>query len=261
MRPILAAGSSLNDKYAGKILMFDNPRDSFGAAELYLGYSLNSEDEAEITAAADLLTKQKPLLQSYVMDQIYGQMTHEEAWIAPYYAGDYLQMSAENEHLKFFYPKEGFNLFIDACCIPTSSKNTAAAEAYINFLCDPEIMAENLSFLGYSAPSEEAKALMDPEVSGNEIAYPAEDVLARGEAFLNLSPESTKLMDSLWLKVKTDSSQSNENESGIYIGLAAAVGAIVVFSLSAHKLSGRKSRERIEQEIGFKRYCKQILIK
>lgn len=233
-----------NDKYAGKILMFDNPRDSFGAAELYLGYSLNSEDEAEITAAADLLTKQKPLLQSYVMDQIYGQMTHEEAWIAPYYAGDYLQMSAENDHLKFFYPKEGFNLFIDACCIPTSSKNTAAAEAYINFLCDPEIMAENLSFLGYSAPSEEAKALMDPEVSGNEIAYPAEDVLARGEAFLNLSPESTKLMDSLWLKVKTDSSQSNENESGIYIGLAAAVGAIVVFFFVRSQAQRKKKAAR-----------------
>ena len=85
---------------------------------------------------------------------------------------------------------------------------------------------------------------MDPEVSGNEIAYPAEDVLARGEAFLNLSPESTKLMDSLWLKVKTDSSQSNENESGIYIGLAAAVGAIVVFFFVRSQAQRKKKAAR-----------------
>lgn len=233
-----------NSKYSGKILMFDNPRDSFGAAELYLGYSLNTEDEAEIKAAADLLAKQKPLLQSYVMDQIYSQMTHEEAWIAPYYSGDYLQMSVDNENLKFFYPKEGFNLFIDACCIPTSSKNTAAAEAYINFLCDPEIMAENLTYLGYSAPSEEAKKLMDPETTSNEVAYPSEEILALGEAFLNLSPESTRLMDSLWLKVKTDNSQSGESNSSIYIGLAVIVAAIAIFLFVRSEMQRRRRAAR-----------------
>lgn len=233
-----------NSKYSGKILMFDNPRDSFGAAELYLGYSLNTEDEAEIKAAADLLAKQKPLLQSYVMDQIYSQMTHEEAWIAPYYSGDYLQMSVDNENLKFFYPKEGFNLFIDACCIPTSSKNTAAAEAYINFLCDPEIMAENLTYLGYSAPSEEAKKLMDPETTSNEVAYPSEEILALGEAFLNLSAETTRLMDSLWLKVKTDNSQSGESNSSIYIGLAVIVAAIAVFLFVRSEMQRRKRAAR-----------------
>ncbi len=233
-----------NSKYSGKILMFDNPRDSFGAAELYLGYSLNTEDEAEIKAAADLLAKQKPLLQSYVMDQIYSQMTHEEAWIAPYYSGDYLQMSVDNENLKFFYPKEGFNLFIDACCIPTSSKNTAAAEAYINFLCDPEIMAENLTYLGYSAPSEEAKKLMDPETTSNEVAYPSEEILALGEAFLNLSAETTRLMDSLWLKVKTDNSQSGESNSSVYIGLAVIVAAIAVFLFVRSEMQRRKRAAR-----------------
>lgn len=233
-----------NAKYTGKILMFDNPRDSFGVAQIYSGYDINTEDESEIAASAELLGKQKPLLQSYVMDQIYSQMTHEEAWIAPYYAGDYLQMSEDNEHLKFYYPKEGFNLFIDACCIPTSSKNTAASEAYINFLCSPEIMAENLSYLGYSAPADAAKELMEPEVSGNEIAYPSEEILKGGQAFLNLSPESTRLMDSLWLKIKTDSAQSSENESDIYIGLAIIIGATLLFFLIRSELERRKRAAR-----------------
>ena len=81
-----------NEKYAGKILMFDNSRDAFGIAEYLLGYSVNSTDSAELQACADKLAEQKPVVQQYVMDQIFDAMENEEAWIAPYYAGDYLTM-------------------------------------------------------------------------------------------------------------------------------------------------------------------------
>ena len=39
-----------NEKYAGKILMFDNSRDAFGIAEYLLGYSVNTTDSAELQA-------------------------------------------------------------------------------------------------------------------------------------------------------------------------------------------------------------------
>ena len=95
-----------NSKYAGKILMFDNPRDAFAIAESMLGYSLNTRDEDELRAAAYKLIEQKPLVQAYVMDQIYDKMERGEAWIAPYYAGDYLMMVGENEDLRFCFPEE-----------------------------------------------------------------------------------------------------------------------------------------------------------
>ena len=34
-----------DEKYKGKILMIDNPRDAFAVAQKYLGYSLNTTDE------------------------------------------------------------------------------------------------------------------------------------------------------------------------------------------------------------------------
>src|SRR5699024_3275490 len=77
-----------NSKYAGKILMFDNNRDAFAIAEALLGYSLNTTDEATLRQCAQKLVEQKPILQGHVMDQIYARMEREEAWIAPYYAGD-----------------------------------------------------------------------------------------------------------------------------------------------------------------------------
>ncbi len=208
-----------NPKYAGKILMFDNPRDAFGVAELLLGYSLNTTDEDELRAAAYKLIEQKPLLQSYVMDQIFDKMERGEAWIAPYYAGDYLLMVEENEDLEFYFPEEGFNLFIDAMCIPKSCSNKSAAEAYINFLCSPEICGENLEYLGYSVPETEAKEYMDPEIVESEIAYPDETTLELGQSFLYLENETNQLMDSLWLEVKTEGGV----DYGPIIGIAVTV--------------------------------------
>ena len=79
-----------NEKYADKILMFDNSRDAFGIAEYLLGYDVNTTDEAQLRECAAKLMEQKPVVQQYVMDQIFDAMENEEAWIAPYYAGDYL---------------------------------------------------------------------------------------------------------------------------------------------------------------------------
>ena len=91
----------------------------FAIAEAVLGYSLNTEDPDELQAAADLLMEQKPLVMRYVMDQIYDYMDNEEAWIAPYYAGDCMLMMQENPDLAFYLPEtQTFNTFIDAMCIP-----------------------------------------------------------------------------------------------------------------------------------------------
>ncbi len=195
-----------NSKYAGKILMFDNPRDAFAISELLQGMSINTQSEDELRSAAYKLIEQKPLVQSYVMDQIFDKMEREEAWIAPYYAGDYLLMAEENENLGFYFPKEGFNLFIDAICIPKGCQNKEAAEAYINFLCSAEISGENLDYLGYSTPISAAKEYMDPDTVESEIAYPDEETLSNGSAFLYLDTETSQLMDSLWLEVKTQGS-------------------------------------------------------
>ena len=191
-----------DEKYAGKILMFDNSRDSFGIAMKLLGYSFNTEDEQQWREAADLLVQQVPLVQSYAMDQIFQKMESGEAWIAPYYSGDAAILVEENDNIAFSVPEEGTNYFVDAICIPRTSTHKAEAEAYINFLCDPEISYENCSYIGYSTPETAAKEMMDPEITENEMYYPSEETIANTEVFINLSDTTNQLLDSLWAEVK-----------------------------------------------------------
>ena len=195
-----------NEDYAGKILMFDNSRDAFAIAQCILGYDMNTTDPEELKACAQLLAQQRPVVQQYIMDQVFDLMENEEAWIAPYYAGDYLTMSDENENLEFYLPTEqGFNLFVDAMCIPKCCQNKEEAERFINFLCDPEIAGSNMDWICYSTPlSEESgvKDYMDPEVAYDEISYPAEETLDMGTGYLPLSRTTTRLMEELFMQVR-----------------------------------------------------------
>ena len=192
-----------NEKYAGKILMFDNSRDAFGITQYMLGYDVNTTDEAELQHCADMLAQQKPVLQQYVMDQIFATMQNEEAWIAAYYAGDYLVMAEENPDLKFFLPEhQGFNLFIDAMCIPSCAQEKEAAEIFINFLCDPEISAANMEWVCYSTPISEARQYLDPEVANSEVSYPAAEKLIKASSYSFLNPETTRLVEALFMNVR-----------------------------------------------------------
>ena len=192
-----------NEKYADKILMFDNSRDAFGIAEYLLGYDVNTTDEAELKACADKLAEQKPVVQQYVMDQIFDAMENEEAWIAPYYAGDYLTMVEENEDLAFYRPAhQGYNVFIDAMCIPTCAQEKEAAELFINFMCSPEISAANLDFIGYSVPASESKQYMDEEVVNDPVSYPDAEELRNATSFDYLPEAVSRKMESLFMAVR-----------------------------------------------------------
>ena len=228
-----------NEKYSGKILMFDNPRDAFAIAQLELGYDLNTEDSVALGLSAQLLRDQKPLVQAYVMDQIFDKMERAEAWIAPYYAGDYLTMVEENPDLAFYFPEEGYNLFVDAICIPKGAEHKKEAETFINFLISPEICVQNLEYLGYSAPSTAAKELMDPEMAENPVAYPSGEVLARGAAFRALSETATQEMNTLWLTVKTADTATTVY---LILTLAAAVAVAVLWLYAKARRRAKKAR-------------------
>lgn len=226
-----------NDQYAGKILMFDNPRDAFAIAESMLGYSMNTTDENELNEAAALLKQQKPLVQAYVMDQIFDKMAGGEAWIAPYYSGDAAILVESNDHIQFTIPEDGTNYFVDAMCVPAASQKKEYAEAYLNFLCDPEISAENVSYIGYATPESAAKEYLDDEVTGNPIFYPGEEILAKTEVFVNLPEETSLAMDRLWAEVK----MGGPGKSILLILILLAFLAVYVITL-VYKRSKRKKR-------------------
>lgn len=222
-----------DEQYAGQILMFNNSRDAFGVTLKYLGYSLNTEDPDQLREAAELLKDQKPLVQAYVMDQMFDKMENDEAAIATYYSGDALLI--DNENIAIAIPEEGTNKFVDACCIPAVAENKLGAEMFINFLNEPVINAQNTEYIGYGTANLAAYCLLDEELRDDPILYPPQEILDNSEMYINLSDETNLLLDQLWTEVKA----SNDNILTWGILPVATIAAIVL-----GKSHIRRSREK-----------------
>jgi len=201
---ITSWASLFNSAYSGQILMFDNPRDTFGIALKYLGYSQNTIDEREIREAYDLLVTQKPILQAYVMDQIMDKLESGEAWIGPYYAGDYLYMAETNPDLVFVRPVEGSNAFVDAMCIPKGAKNKTNAEIFIDFMCRTDIALANMTEIQYASANYEAVEEYGEDLDPDdyEIMFASDETLANCDVFMNLPEDILALYSSLWVDLK-----------------------------------------------------------
>jgi len=239
-----AAGEQLD--YAGKILMFDNSRDAFAIAQCRLGYSMNTTDEKELLECAKLLEQQRPVVQQYIMDQVFDLMENEEAWIAPYYAGDYLTMSGENEDLAFYLPAhQGFNLFVDAMCIPTCCENKEAAETFINFLCDPEIAGGNMDWICYSTPLRDesgVKDYMELDEDMEAINYPEDSFLDKGTSYLPMPRETTRYVDGLFMRVRNGISLEGEAGFAVLIGAAVLVLALAAAGVTFLLVKRKKKK-------------------
>ncbi|MBR2848652.1 MAG: spermidine/putrescine ABC transporter substrate-binding protein [Clostridia bacterium] len=200
-----------NEKYQGKILQFNNPRDAFGTAMYKLGISVNTTDKADWDRAYNELLTQRPYVYSYVMDEIYNAMESGEAAIGAYYAGDYFTMvdaQAEHVDLKFYYP-ERTNLYVDAMCIPTCAQNKELAEIFINYMLSEEPAVANAEYTYYASPNrivyenetyiadmgEEALAILYPDLGSFRDRY-------NEMAYQNLDKEMLRYMNSLWENVK-----------------------------------------------------------
>ena len=190
-----------DENYSGQILMFNNSRDAIGIALKQLGYSYNTTDENQIKEAVDLLIQQKPLVQSYVMDDIFEKMQSGSAAIGAYYYGDFLTMQEVNPDLAFCLPEEGTNLYVDAMCIPKNAENKENAEIFINYMCSTAAGLKNCEEIWYSSPLLSVREELDPEVSGDPYAYPDESILAQCESFKNLPADTLALYDSEWTRL------------------------------------------------------------
>lgn len=211
-----------DEQYQGKVLMFNNPRDSFAIAQFILGQSINTTEKEDWDKAAQLLMEQRKTVKpEYVMDEVFIKMESGEYAFATYYAGDYELMVENNPDLGFALPEEGVNTFYDAMCIPSASQNKKGAEAFINFMLEPEIALANAEYIYYATPNKAVLENEDYSLIDSEAVYP--ETVKNGQAFHNLPTDTMQYMNNLWMKVKGEN-----NTQGLYAGFFSVIILVVI---------------------------------
>ena len=202
--PVDSWGILWDEKYADNILMQDSVRDAIGITLKYLGYSLNSTDLDELNEAKQLLIKQKPLVQAYVIDQVRDKMIGNEAAIGVIYSGEAHYTKSENPSLEYVIPKEGSNVWLDSWVIPKNAKHKENAEKFINFLCRPDIAKMNFDYTTYSIPNKAGRELIEDEsIRNSSIIFPEKEDIENCETFNYLGDDNDRIYNQIWREIKS----------------------------------------------------------
>lgn len=169
-----------SDAYAGRMSLL-NSVDTIQSALKYLGYSLNTEDPAQIAEAADALIAIKPRVKSFAPDTGQDLLIAGEVDVCLEYNGDILQVMEEDDDLSYVVPAEGSALWEDTMCIPRGAPNPDNAHAFIDFILDAEVHGAIATFIRYPCPNAAAMEFI-PEADREDPAlYPPREVLERCE--------------------------------------------------------------------------------
>ena len=186
----------------GRITMLNDMRESIGAALKFLGYSLNSTDPGELAEARDVVLRWKANIAKFENEQYKTGIASGEFLLVHSYSGDILQVRKENPDIVFAIPEEGTAISIDDLVIPRTARRTGLAHAFINFLHDPAVAAENTGFLNYLCPNRDAYPLLDPEFRENPAVFMSPEIRAKSEIVIDLGPANA-LYVKIWDEIKS----------------------------------------------------------
>src|SRR5690606_18834790 len=129
--------------YCGQISMLDDQRETLGAALMYLGYSLNSTDPAELEAAKNLLIEQSHCVKAYDSQTNDDLIISGETVFGHIWTGDAilagLPDSGGREGIVYVIPQEGCVVWQDNLAIPVGPPNAYTAMVFISYLHFPEV--------------------------------------------------------------------------------------------------------------------------
>lgn len=175
----------------------------------YLGLDPNSQDPKDYARAEAKLLEVRPYVTYFHSSKYISDLANGNICMAVGYSGDVFQAADRAEEagkgieIGYAIPREGANLWFDMLAIPADAKNVEQAHAFINYLLDPEVIAEVSDYVGYANPNKAAQALMDPEVLADETIYPPDEVLEKLYISAELPPAVQRSMTRSWAKVKS----------------------------------------------------------
>src|ERR1700733_2400015 len=191
------------------IHMLDSADDILPAALGYLGLDPNSTKQADLEKAADLVAKIRPYVRKFHSSEYLSGLATGEICLVVGWSGDIMQARSRASEAKngieigYAIPKEGAQMLFDNLAIPADAKNVAEAYELINYLYRPDVAARNSDFLSYANGNLVSQKLIDPKIFNDKTIYPDEATLAKLFVITARDPETQRVINRLWTKVKT----------------------------------------------------------
>lgn len=215
-RPITSFADLLDPAFKDKIGMFSDTRDAISLALLHNGVVPKGATEDDVRAAAKVLREQAPLVRGYYGNEYAQGLADGSLALTMAYSGDVFQLQFDDPNLKFVVPEKGGVLWIDNMCIPRGAQHPADALAMMNYVYQPEVMAQIEEYVNYICPVPGAQEIIrrhaaeaeTPEdrayleaVAESPLVFPTEEMLSNLYSYKVLSEEEETLWNELYQEI------------------------------------------------------------
>jgi len=191
------------------VTLLDAPTEVFSAALAYLGKDANSQDLDDLKAAEALLAKIRPYVRYIHSSQQINDLANGEICVAMGWSGDIMiaadrASEAENGvEISYAIPKEGTIIWFDMLAVPTDAPHPGNAHLFINYLLEPEVIAEVSNYVYYANPNVKSTEFVDEEVTEDPGIYPPQEVKDKLFPDLAHEPRYTRVQTRAWTRFKT----------------------------------------------------------
>ena len=191
------------------LVMLDAPTEVFDSALIYLGKDPNSESEADLDAARDLMMGVRPYVRYFHSSQYINDLANGEICVALGWSGDILQAQARGAeaatpvNVAYTIPKEGAIVWFDMLAIPADAPHPDNAHKFINYIMEPAVIAAISNYVAYANGNAASFELVDEAVRTDPSVYPSPEVKAKLYPSLAESQEYSRLSNRAWTTVRT----------------------------------------------------------
>ena len=198
----------LNEKYKGDIYLYDSERDSFMMALKALGYSMNTDDSAQLQEAYQWLVQCVQTMEpEIVTDEIIDNMAQARKALGLVYSGDATYIMDENDQMGYYMPKEGTNIWTDAMVIPKTADQVDLAYEFMAYITNKEPATINSEYVGYTSPNKKVANTLAKTTFEGINAYVPRSGYDKDEVF-GYNEVARKEIANLWSGVKIAASNS-----------------------------------------------------
>ena len=199
-----------NPALKGRISLLDDIREVIGGGLMYLGYSINSTNPAEIEKAVEQVLKWRANIRKFDSESYKTEVPSGATWVGHGYSTDTTQVLVGDEEagaparddLGFALPKEGYTIAFDEMVIAKDAKRKDLAYAFMNYIYDGDVAAVNMDYIQGPNPVKPGIEQLDAGLRDIIILKPEQ--LAKGQVLRNLDdqPAVMELYNKTWDKIK-----------------------------------------------------------
>ncbi|MGH8175470.1 MAG: polyamine ABC transporter substrate-binding protein [Steroidobacter sp.] len=191
------------------ISLLDAPDELLKVVLAWMGRDPNSQKEEDLKAAEEKLAAIRPYVRKINSSQYIEDLANGELCVAVGWSGDILQARDRAEEagqgvvVKYAIPKEGTIVWFDMLAIPADAKHPKNAHAFINYLMDPQVAANNSNYVNYANGNASSFAMVSDEVKNDPGIYPTPEVKAKLFPSLAYDEDFQREMNRMWTKFST----------------------------------------------------------